>query len=349
MSPMTDKQSLGKTGVRVPKIIFGASCLGNLYQAIPHETKRQIVQEWFTHVETPVTLDAAGKYGAGLALEELGRCLRELGVKRRQVVLSNKLGWKRIPLTGPEPTFEPGAWMDIGHDAEQHISYDGILDCYRQGCELLGTDYSVQLVSVHDPDEYLAAAASPDDRAKRFHDVLDAYRALGELKQQGLVRGVGVGAKDWRVIRELSEHIDFDWVMFACSLTPYCHPRELLDFMEQLHRRNVGMINSAVFNSGFLIGGEFFDYVKPSKTSHPELFQWRDRFLSICKSHDVSPSAACIQFGLSVPGVSATALNTSKPQRVKDNVASFEQTLPNEFWTALKKEKVIARDFPYLG
>jgi D-threo-aldose 1-dehydrogenase len=349
MSPLAEKVPLGKTGLRVPKIIFGTSCLGNLFQALEHETKRQIVREWFAHVEAPVAMDSAGKYGAGLALEELGRCLRELGVERKDVILSNKLGWKRVPLTTPEPTFEPGAWVDIDHDAEPHISYDGILDCYKQGCELLGEEYPVQLVSVHDPDEYLAAAADDADRARRWNDVLDAYRALGELKQQGLVCGVGVGSKDWRIIRELAEHVDFDWVMFACSLTPYRHPRELIEFMEQLHARNVGMINSAVFNAGFLIGGEYFDYVRPAEASHPELFRWREKFLALCETHDVSPAVACIQFGLSVPGVSAVALNTSKPKRVKDNVEAFRQTVSKKFWSAMKNEKLIAADFPYLG
>lgn len=348
MTPMTEKQPLGNTGLHVPKIIFGTSCLGNLYQAIPHETKRRIVQEWFTHVEAPVALDAAGKYGAGLALEELGRCLRELGVDGKDVVLSNKLGWKRVPLRTPEPTFEPGAWVDIAHDAEQQITYDGILACYHQGCELLGEDYGVSLVSVHDPDEYIAAADG-SDRAGRLDDVRGAYRALEELKQRGEVCGVGVGAKDWRVIRELAEHVDFDWVMFACSLTPYCHSSELLDFMERLHRRNVGMMNSAVFNAGFLLGGEFFDYIRPTKESHPELFRWRERFFALCETHRVSPATACIQFGLSVPGVTAVALNTSKPRRVKDNVAAFGQTIPREFWAAMKERKLIASDFPYLG
>ena len=39
-----------------------------------------------------------------------------------------------------------------------------------------------QLVSVHDPDEYLDAAASPADRERRFDDILGAYTALGEMK-----------------------------------------------------------------------------------------------------------------------------------------------------------------------
>ncbi|MBN1942535.1 MAG: aldo/keto reductase [Phycisphaerae bacterium] len=348
MNPASDRQPLGKAGVSVPNIIFGTSCLGNLYQALPHETKRRIVAEWFAHVEPPVALDSAGKYGAGLALEELGRCLRELNIPGEKVILSNKLGWKRIPLSTPEPTFEPGAWVGLEHDAEQHIGYDGILACHRQGLELLGPGYSVALASVHDPDEYLAAAENPAERQRRFGDVLEAYRALADLKRRGEVRGVGVGAKDWGVIRELAEHVDFDWVMFACSLTIYHHPPELPAFIAELHRRNVGIVNSAVFHSGFLLGGAYFDYGKPTRSDQPELFQWREAFLRLCRQHDVSPAAACIQFGMSAPGVVATALNTSKPQRIKDNVAAFTQKIPRAFWAAMKDQGLMAKEFPYL-
>lgn len=56
--------------------------------------------------------------------------------------------------------------MGIDNDAEQDISYEGILRCYEQGNELLG-DYNTSLASVHDPDEYLDAASSPEDRASR--------------------------------------------------------------------------------------------------------------------------------------------------------------------------------------
>ncbi|MEM6472271.1 MAG: aldo/keto reductase, partial [Planctomycetota bacterium] len=87
-------------------------------------TKRAIVAEWFKSSDGIVAADSAGKYGAGLALEVMSQTLQELGIKPSQLLISNKLGWRRVPLTTPEPTFEPGAWIDIEHDAIQDISYD---------------------------------------------------------------------------------------------------------------------------------------------------------------------------------------------------------------------------------
>lgn len=334
---------LGDTGLYISRIVFGTSCLGNLYEAISNHTKRAICREWFAHTPTPVAIDTAGKYGAGLALEVIGRNLRELGVPADDVVVSNKLGWFRRPLRSSEPTFEPGVWANLQHDAEQRISYRGILDCWEQGCELLGPQYRPQLVSVHDPDEFLAAAASPDDRRRRFEQVLDAYRALGDLKQRGEASAIGVGAKDWRVIQEIEQAVDLDWVMLANSLTIYRHPPELLAWTASIAARGVMVVNSAVFNAGFLVGGKYLDYRTPSRDDDQDLlaFQWRDRFLALCNAWEVSPATACVQFALSRRGVAAVALNTSSPQKIAENVAAVEAWLPENFWQAARAEGLI--------
>jgi len=337
---------LGRTGILVPPVIFGTSCLGNLYNVVPGATKLALVGEMFRHCPSPVVLDSAGKYGAGLALEVIGNTLRQLGVPESQAVISNKLGWYRMPLRGTEPTFERGVWAGIQHDAESRISYEGILQCYEQGCTLLGSGISPQLASVHDPDEYYAAAISADDRARRMDDVLGAYRALFELKSHGTVKAVGIGSKDWRVIREIASHVDLDWVMFACSLTVHSHPAELLEFIADLDRRGVGMINSAVFSAGFLTGGKWFDYRQPDPVADAELFRWREMFFGVCKCYDVKPADACVQFGLAVPGIVAVALNTEKPGRIKENVRSVSVEIPTAFWTAMKDASLIGDHFP---
>lgn len=333
-----------------PRIIFGTSALGNLYAALSDEVKLEIVAEAVRHSPVPVIFDSAGKYGAGLALEKLGECLGRLDVSPEKVVISNKLGWKRVPLTTPEPTFEQGVWMDIEHDAVQDISYRGILECYEQGNALLGGTYLPQLVSVHDPDEYLAGAADAADRQSRLTDIAEAYRALHELKAAGKVAAVGVGSKDWKVIQEIDALTRLDWVMFANSMTILQHPQQLLDFMADLHQKGVKIINSAVFHAGFLIGGAYFDYelIKPDTNEHKALFEWRTRFTDLCTHYRLSPSVACIQFGRSAPGVASISLNTSKPQNVKQNVDAVYAEVPSGFWKEMKQQGLIREDYPYL-
>jgi D-threo-aldose 1-dehydrogenase len=319
----------------LPKVIFGTSGLGNLYVAHSEDEKLAIVAECIKHSGKPVVFDSAGKYGAGLALECLGKSLKALNVPPEDVLISNKLGWLRTKLTTPEPTFEPGVWKNLKYDAQQKIGYDGILECYEQGNALLN-GYSAQLVSVHDPDEYLPAVATNAEKEERYQDILDAYTALGELKLSGKVSAIGIGSKDWRIIERISKDIRLDWVMIANSMTVHSHPLELFNFMKELKRRGIAIINSAVFNGGFLIGSDFYNYRAVSPESHPELYHWRKKFYQLCDHFKLRPADVCANFGLNVAGVTSIALNTTNPKRVADNIAMASVAVPSDFWNEMK-------------
>lgn len=327
----------------LPRVIFGTSGLGNLFEARDDKTKCDIVRESVQLSMDTVVFDSAGKYGAGLALECLGKFLRQLNISSEKVVISNKLGWFRTDLKTEEPTFEPGVWKGLKHDAIQKISYDGILECYEQGNGLLG-GYIPQMVSVHDPDEYLATAKDDRHAQKLYNDILDAYRALVELKQHGKVKSIGVGAKDWKIIQRIERHIELDWVMIANSMTIRSHPLELLDFIFGLDKKGITVINSAVFHSGFLVGGNYFDYklVSSGTTSGDSLYRWREEFFTVCEAYGIKPATACVQFALNVPGVSSIALNTTHIERVKENLQMANTRIPDEFWDILKAKRLIA-------
>jgi D-threo-aldose 1-dehydrogenase len=328
--------------VNLPKVIFGTSGLGNLYVALDDTDKCAIVKECVQYSQKPVVFDSAGKYGAGLALESLGKCLQQLGIKQEDVLISNKLGWYRIPLTAAEPSFEPRVWKNIQFDAEQRISYTGILECFEQG-NLLLNGYHAQLVSVHDPDDYLAGATNEEERLKRFENIKDAYRALFELKAQGKVKAVGVGAKNWTVIKQITDCIHLDWVMIANSMTLHSHPQSLLEYMHELKNKNTLIINSAVFNGGFLTGGDYYNYklVEPNSPGEKDLLQWRKNFFDVCAEYNIQPAHACVQFGINAPGVTSIALNTTKAAKVKGNIDLATIEIPGRFWETLRERQLI--------
>ncbi|WP_442588750.1 aldo/keto reductase [Pedobacter sp. AW31-3R] len=315
---------------KLPEVIYGTSGLGNLFTALDITHKKAIVEQCIKHCKGIPVFDTAGKYGAGLALQSLGECLNALNIHPDEVVISNKLGWLQTELRTPEPTFEPGVWKEIKHDAVQKISYEGILECFEQGNKLLGS-YIPQMVSVHDPDEYLDAATDAADYEKRYKDILDAYTALAELKGKGLVKAIGVGAKQWEVIQKLSRDVKLDWVMIANSYTIHRHPADLFHFMEELEKAGIRIINSAVFHSGFLTGSDHYDYRKVSMETDGELFRWREEFFNICNEFNTSPAMACVQFALNAPGVGSIALNTTNPNRVKFNTELVYHQLPDGF------------------
>jgi len=156
--------------------------------------------------------------------------------------------------------------------------------------------------------------------------------------------------------------------------------------------QGVHIINSAVFNGGFLIGEAFYNYQAVSRSrnnsisSHDAmdtstgatsttataaatsttginsssdsatkrwaLFDWRDKFLSICNDElEVSPVLACIQFGfyLLPSCIGSVALNTSDPAQIRENyhMVYSEQYLPDQhrrlskLWQRLAEEGLI--------
>lgn len=330
----------------LPPVIFGTSGLGNLFVALDHETKLDIVRECIKHSNGQVVFDSAGKYGAGLALEELGKCLRELNVQPDRVVISNKLAWIRTELETEEPTFEPGVWRDLTSDAVQQISYDGIMKCFQQGNELLN-GYIPQMISVHDPDEYMAAAKDDPHSERLYEDILDAYEALYDLKKQGAAKFIGLGAKNWKTIRRIAQDVELDWIMIANSMTIKSHPDELLDFIAEMSQKGVYVINSAVFHSGFLVGGDYFNYalLEPGTPETNALLNWRSAFFNLCKQFNVKPAHACVQFAFNVPGVKSIALNTTHASRVKENTEMLDVDIPLKFWAAMEESKLISVNY----
>lgn len=335
--------------LELPKVVFGTSSLGNLFVALDEKVKREIVKECIDQSANQVVFDSAGKYGAGLALESLGKYLNDLKVEKGKVLISNKLGWFRTELKTPEPTFEKDVWIDLQYDAVQMISYQGMMQCFEQGNELL-KGYVPQMVSVHDPDEYLAGANNSEDESKRYNDILEAYRALSDLKASGKVSSVGVGAKDWKIISRIVKDIDLDWVMIANSMTLKSHPIELLEFMSELEQKHIPIINSAVFHSGFLTGSNFYDYklVNSDLPEHNHLIKWRYDFFKICESFNINPAEACVAFALKAPGVKSIALNTANPKRIKQNMDMIQTVIPQEFWMQLIERRLIDDTLAFL-
>ena len=110
------------------------------------------------------------------------------------------------------------------------------------------------------------------------------------------------------------------------------------------------IINSAIFNAGFITGGEYFDYriVNRSNPEDKHLFDWRDKLFAICEKYNVTPGEACLNFSFSAPQICAVAVNPSKPKRMARNKEILKKELPVEFWQELKDASVIDSNYKYL-
>ena len=72
-------------------------------------------------------------------------------------------------------------------------------------------------------------------------------------------------------------------------------------------------------------------------------------FRQICNEFNVTPAEACVSFGMSPPGVVATALNSSRPERVSQNISLVASQSFSDFWLAMKGASLIDASYQFVG
>jgi D-threo-aldose 1-dehydrogenase len=133
--------------------------------------------------------------------------------------------------------------------------------------------------------------------------------------------------------------------MIANSMTVHSHPQELVEFMQELEEQGTLIINSAVFNGGFLTGSAYYNYRLTDPVKDKHLYHWRELFRKLCTDHQIKPVEACVAFGLNGPGVTSIALNTTNPDRVSQNVALASLKIPAQFWKEMKEYGLIEKSY----
>jgi len=65
----------------------------------------------------------------------------------------------------------------------------------------------------------------------------------------------------------------------------------------------------------------------------------------VCGKFVINPAEACVQFALTVPGTNNVALNTTSPNRVKENIRMAQIGIPSEFSETLRTKGLIKSDY----
>lgn len=161
---------LGRTGVVVTELGFGAAPIGNLHRAVGDgAARRAVAAAWDGGIRY---FDTAPHYGLGLSERRLGQALS--GFPRGDFAISTKVG--RLLVPNPVPTgcdLESGGFaVDDALTRLRDYSRDGVLRSLRSSLERLGLD-RIDIVYVHDPEDYMSPA------------LRHAVPALIELRERG--------------------------------------------------------------------------------------------------------------------------------------------------------------------
>jgi D-threo-aldose 1-dehydrogenase len=308
-----------RTGLRLSELCFGGAPIGNLFSAVTEDGARSAVDAaWDAGVRI---FDTAPHYGLGLAERRLGRALAAR--PREDYLLSTKVGRLLVPdLSGAGRRDEQGFDVPADHRRVWDFSRGGVLASLEGSLERLGLD-RVDVVLVHDPDEH-------EEVARR-----EAIPALVELREQGVVRAVGVGMNQAAMLERFVRETDVDLVLVAGRWT-------LLDrsagesLLPAALERGVGVIAGAPFNSGLLATqtpgeGGTFDYAPVPG----DLLARARRLAAVTAGAGVPLPAAALQFALRHPAVLAVAAGLRSAEEVRQAAAHLAFAVPDALWAEL--------------
>jgi D-threo-aldose 1-dehydrogenase len=340
--PMIETRALGRTGVRVSALGFGAAPLGDLYARLDDATAIATVE---TASDAGITLfDTSPHYGNGLSELRVGAGLRRR--PRDAVVLSTKVGRVMDPRRRPDPppagVISPGFAGGVPHRASFDYSYDGALRAFEQSLLRMGVD-RIDVLLIHDVDVW---THGPGAFETRFREAMDgAYRALDRLRSEGAIKAIGVGVNEADVCARFVEAGDFDTVLMAGRYS-------LLEqggaerFLPLALRKGTGVMLGGVFNSGILATGPIEGARYNYRAAPPEILARVRRIEAVCLSHGVALADAALRFPLGHPAVASVVIGAIDAGEVARNVASLARPIPAGLWSDLKSERLLAADVP---
>ncbi|MFC7387678.1 aldo/keto reductase [Sphaerisporangium rhizosphaerae] len=318
-------------GVQVTRYGFGAAPIGNLFAAVGDDEAREAVDAaWAAGVRY---FDTAPHYGLGLSERRLGAALRDR--PRDSYALSTKVGRLIVPAedaaAGHEPPGEGGR-DDQGFDVPAtrrrvwDFSRDGVRRSIEESLSRLGLD-AVDIALIHDPDDHWAQAVG------------EAYPALAELRDQGVVRAIGAGMNQWEMLEGFVKETDLDVVMLAgrYTLLDQSGGARLLPLCQE---RGVAVFAAGVFNSGLLATHEPAGTYEYAPAPGP-LVERARRIAAVCERYDVTLPQAALAFPLRHPAVSCVVSGARSAAEVERNAALAAVPVPGELWTALAEESLV--------
>ncbi|MEU4700361.1 aldo/keto reductase [Nonomuraea dietziae] len=301
----------------LPALGFGGAPIGNLFSPVSDQEAFDAVEAaWQAGVRL---FDTAPHYGLGLSERRLGSAL----AGRSGYVLSTKVG--RVLERGePAPDTEGFAVTTDLHRTWD-FSASGVRRSLDDSLVRLGLP-SVDLALVHDPDDHAEQALA------------EAYPALDALREEGVVRAIGLGMNQWQLPLRFVRETDIDVVMLAGRYTLL--DQSGLPLLEECAARGVRVIAAGVFNSGMLATDEpggTFDYAPASAS----LVDRARKIAAVCARYGVSLPQAAIAFPLRHPAVSSIVLGSRNAGEVRRNAALAARPVPEEVWTELTSEGLV--------
>ncbi|MGR9244201.1 aldo/keto reductase (plasmid) [Rhizobium leguminosarum] len=335
MKPSTTRK-FGRADLDVTSFAFGTAPIGNIFRPIDEETSDQMIQAaWDSGVRF---YDTAPMYGHGLAELRTGHSLR--WKNRDDFVLSSKVGRRLKPKRRSEIDFAP--WNNAAaNELIFDYTYDGTMRAFEDSLQRMALE-RMDICFIHDIDVFTRGADQPEV----FKQAMDGtWKALAQLRDEGVVKAIGVGVNEWEVCHEALKQRDFDCFLLAGRYTLL--EQESLDaFLPLCEERNAAVIIGGGFNSGILATGAI-EGAKYNYAPAPEPILAKVRGIeAVCREFNVPLPAAAMQFVVAHPAIPSFVAGTRTVEQLQKNLEWFSHPIPTEFWAALKSKGLLREDAP---
>jgi aryl-alcohol dehydrogenase-like predicted oxidoreductase len=300
---------LGTTGLEITRVGFGAWALGGAgydwgWGAQDDDDSIAAIHH---ALELGVNwIDTAAQYGFGHSEEVVGRALA--GLAERPFVFTK----------GGQPE-------GPGRTTVHNLKRDSLRREIHASLSRLGLD-AVDLYQIHWP--------IPEE------DVEEGWSAMAELREEGLVRHIGVSNFDVEQLRQIQQIAPVETLQPPYSLVDRHVEDEILPFAE---REGVGVIVYSPMGSGLLTGGMTRERItglaEDDWRKHSERFQEPqlsqhlalvERLRTVADRHDTTPGAVAVAWTLRNPAVDGAIVGFRRPDQVDPILAAAGLMLTDE-------------------
>ena len=298
---------IGKTGMRVSNLSFGASSLGGVFHGIREEEGIRAVH---TAVDNGLNfIDVSPYYGHMKAEIVLGKALKE--IPRDKYYLSTKVG-------------------RYGKDGVNLWDYSAkrTLESVYESMERLNVDY-IDLINVHD----IEFQSRMEGGLQKVVD--ETLPALVELKKKGVVGHVGITDLQPENLKWVIEHCDKGTVESVLCFCHYCLNDTLLaDYLGFFEQYGVGVINASPLSMGLLSQ-------RGAPAWHPASKDLKDacaKAAAYCQEQGYEIEKLAMQFSTSMnPRIATTLFSSANPANVLKNIAYVNEPLDEALVAEVQK------------
>lgn len=296
---------IGKTGMKVSELSFGASSLGGVFHSVKESDAIQAV---FTAIEKGMNfIDVSPYYGHYKAETVLGKALKEL--PRDKYYLSTKVG-------------------RYGKDGVNTWDYSAqrATDSVYESMERLNIEH-IDLINVHDIE---------------FADLKqvaeETLPALVELRKKGIVSHVGITDLQPENLKWVIEHVEPGTVESVLCFCHYSLNDELLnEYFDFFEANNIGIINASPLSMGLLSTRGVPDWHPAPKA----LVEACQKAVQHCNAKGYPAEKLAIQYAISNPRIATTLFSSANPENVKKNIEYAQAPID---WDLVKEVQEIIGD-----